>query len=238
MALVAAAVCPHPPLLVPDVAAGAAAETADVRAAASAAVTTLVRADPDVVFVVGDAPETLAFSSADAGTLAPYGVDLVVPLGPRLCAGQPILPLSLTVGAWLLRETGWTGDRQGYGVARTTTLDAALQAGREIASVADRVAVLCMGDGAARGSERSPGYVDPRAAEFNEQVGAALATADLDVLKALDHDIADALLVAGTRTWQVLAGAADGAAWDAAVLYRAAPYGVAYYVATWLRSQD
>lgn len=44
----AAAVCPHPPLLVPSVAAGAAGETGDLRAACRAAVATL---DGDVVAV-------------------------------------------------------------------------------------------------------------------------------------------------------------------------------------------
>ena len=50
--LVAAAVCPHPPLLVPEVAAGAAHETDDLRAACRAAVATLAGYD---VVVVGTA---------------------------------------------------------------------------------------------------------------------------------------------------------------------------------------
>jgi hypothetical protein len=47
--LLAAAVCPHPPLLVPQVAAGAAGETADLRAACRAAVATLAPYDTVVV---------------------------------------------------------------------------------------------------------------------------------------------------------------------------------------------
>jgi aromatic ring-opening dioxygenase LigB subunit len=49
--LLAAAVCPHPPLLVPEVAAGAAHETDDLRNACRAAVATL----PPATIVVGTA---------------------------------------------------------------------------------------------------------------------------------------------------------------------------------------
>jgi aromatic ring-opening dioxygenase LigB subunit len=53
--LLAAAVCPHPPLLVPEVAAGAAHETDDLRAACREAVATLAPYD---VLVVGS-PQAL-----------------------------------------------------------------------------------------------------------------------------------------------------------------------------------
>lgn len=236
--LAAAAVCPHPPLLVPEVAAGAADETADLRAACLAAVATLVECAPDVLVVVGDASETTAFSSADSGSLAGYGVDVTVALGPRLCAGRPILPLSLTVGAWLLRQTAWTGDRQGYGIASTATLDDALQAGREIAALDGRVGILCLGDGSARRDEKAPGYVDARAADFDARVAHALGTADLDVLKALDSELAGDLWCSGVRSWQVLAGAAEGGSWRARLLCETAPYGVGYFVASWDRTQS
>ncbi|GAB3872605.1 hypothetical protein GCM10027610_138320 [Dactylosporangium cerinum] len=49
--LAAAAVCPHPPMLVPEVAAGAAGELDDLRAACRAAVAHLDTAD--VLIVVG-----------------------------------------------------------------------------------------------------------------------------------------------------------------------------------------
>jgi hypothetical protein len=54
--LLAAAICPHPPLLVPEVAAGAAYETDDLRAACRAAVATLAPYD---TVVAGGSPQAL-----------------------------------------------------------------------------------------------------------------------------------------------------------------------------------
>jgi hypothetical protein len=187
--------------------------------------------------VVGAGPETLSFGSGDSGSLAPYGVDLTVPLGPRICAGAPILPLSLTVGAWLLRQTGWSGDRQGYAVAADTDAQDAAAAGKEIAALDTSVALLCMGDGTARRTLRAPGWLDERAAGFDAAVTAALATGDCDALLGLDAQLADELLVAGRPAWQVLAGAGLTVGGrdriEARIEYDDAPFGVQYTVATW-----
>lgn len=183
--------------------------------------------------VVGAGPETASYGSGDSGSLAPYGVDLSVPLGPRVCAGAPVLPLSLTVGAWLLRETGWTGDRQGYAVAADTSAQDAAAAGKEIAALDRSVAVLCMGDGTARRTLRAPGWLDERAEGFDAAVTAAFATGDFDALLRLDASLADELLVAGRPAWQVLAGAAAGCGIEGRIEYDDAPFGVQYTVATW-----
>jgi hypothetical protein len=53
--LVAAAVCPCPPLLVPEVAAGAATELDTARAACTDALGVLSAARPDLLVVVGPA---------------------------------------------------------------------------------------------------------------------------------------------------------------------------------------
>ncbi|MBM0280058.1 hypothetical protein JM949_35335, partial [Micromonospora sp. STR1s_6] len=102
MPLVAAAVCPHPPLLVPEVAGSAAPELDDLRAACDAAVRRLLAVEPDILVLLGTGPVTGPIHAPATGSLQPWGVDLDVPLAP----GQPdrgaVLPLSLTVGAWLL----------------------------------------------------------------------------------------------------------------------------------------
>lgn len=235
MALVCAAVCPHPPLLVPEVAAGAAEELADLRAACDEALRRLVAAGPGLVVVVGDAPDRLAYSGADWGDLSPYGVPVGARLGAGACSGQPILPLSLTIGAWLLARTGWTGDRQGYGVPAGLAADACARIGRELAGLDDRVGLLVMGDGSARRSERAPGYLDDRAVGFDTAVVAALGSADSDALLQVDATLARELIAAGRASWQVLAGAAGSAAWRGELLYDDAPYGVEYVVTGWRR---
>jgi len=98
--LIAAAVCPHPPLLVPAAACGAAAELDALREACDAAVTVLAAADPDLIVTVGGAAEDAEFAESAAGSLAAYGI------GWRTGAGPAVLPLSLTIGRWLLPRAG------------------------------------------------------------------------------------------------------------------------------------
>jgi hypothetical protein len=105
--LIAAAICPHPPLLVPDAACGAAAELDEMRAACDAAVAVLAQEHPDLIVAVGAAATTAEFDCDAAGSLAAYGV------GWRTGAGPPVLPLSLTIGRWLLQRAGLVGQRAG-----------------------------------------------------------------------------------------------------------------------------
>jgi aromatic ring-opening dioxygenase LigB subunit len=99
--------------------------------------------------------------------------------------------------------------------------------------VAGRVALLAMGDGSACRDLKAPGYLDPRAKEYDGAVVKALAAADPAALLALDPALSAELMVAGRAPWQVLAGAAAGAPMRGEVLYDAAPYGVQYTVAVW-----
>jgi hypothetical protein len=232
MALVAAAVCPHPPLLIPAVGVGV---DVAARAAAQQATARLVAAEPDLVVVVGDGPDLAWYGPADSGSLAGYGVAQEVPLGAALDAGSAVLPLSITVGAWLLRGTGWTGDRQGRGVPESIDVEEAAEVGAALAELDDRVALLCMGDGSARRSEKAPGWFDPRAEPFDATVAAALAEADLDALLGLEPALARDLLAVGRASWQVLAAAAAGVRWQAEVTCDEAPFGVGYLVASWSR---
>lgn len=235
--LIAAAVCPHPPLLVPGVASGAAAETDDLRAAAAVAVQTLAEAEPDLIVVVGAAPQVGPYDPQAGGTLAPYGVNLLVGSG----AGEASLPLSLTIGLWLLEQHAPPEvTRVLFGVHPETEPSRCAALGATLADRATRVAMLVMGDGSARRSVKGPGYLDARAEGFDAGVAAALAAVEPQSLLDLDPGLAAELLVAGRGPWQVLAGAAQArTAVGAPVLtgdlgYAAAPYGVCYFVATWL----
>ena len=234
--LVAAAVCPHPPLLVPDVAAGAAAESDQLRAACTAAVCALVGAAADTVVVVGGGPATRAVAPGETGSLSAYGVPMTVALDGST-QEPPTLPLSLTIGAWLLTGIGYGGPVAGHVVAADDPADACAELGARLGGRKARVALLVMGDGSARRSTAAPGYLDERAAGFDAAAAAALESVDAAALLTLDPALADQLLAAGRAAWQVLAGAAAaaGGAWSAALLHADAPYGVGYLVATWTR---
>ena len=229
--LVAAAVCPHPPLLVPGVAAGATAETDDLRAACDAAVAVLLAAQPDLVVVVGAADRMDPFPAGAWGSLRAYGLD-DRDLGIVAGDGEPTLPLPLTLGRWLLDRAGAAGGLL-FGVVADAARDRCVEIGTALADRAPRVGMLVMGDGTGRRTPK-PGYLDDRAEPFDASVSAALAAGDTDALAGLDVALAEDLLVQGRAAWQVLAGAAAGTAWRGEVTYDAAPYGVGYLVATWL----
>ncbi|MET7398338.1 class III extradiol dioxygenase subunit B-like domain-containing protein [Dactylosporangium sp. NPDC005572] len=224
MSLVAAAVCPHPPLLLPEVAAGAAHELDDLRSACHVAVAHLTSASVDSLVVVGADTTTVRRRPPFGGTLSPWGIDR--PVGTP--GGDP-LPLSLLIGAWLApAATGFQS------VAAAASPDECAQLGRALAGEAARVGLLVLGDASACRSEKAPGYLDPRAGRFDAAVADALAKADTEALLGVDPRLAGELLVAGRAPWQVLAGAAGDVAWShTEVLYDDAPYGVGYLVASW-----
>ncbi len=240
--LVAAAVCPHPPLLVPEAmgTAGQRGGMSEVLAACDAAVAGLATAEPDVIVVVGGAAASTAYDGSAAGSLREYGVSYAVG------AGDPILPLSLTVGSWLLRRAGLgTGDGPAAGrarppgrlwlqaVARATLVPECLRLGAGIARQAPRVAMLAMGDGPARRAVGIEGAADPAADSYAAEVAAALGGADPARLARLPPSLDDELMVAGRAAWQVLAGAAGGGQLRGRLRCAVAPYEVSYLVASW-----
>ncbi|MGW0878476.1 class III extradiol dioxygenase subunit B-like domain-containing protein [Streptomyces sp. NPDC002671] len=235
--LVAAAVCPCPPLLVPEVAAGAAPEMDAARAACVDTLGVLAAARPDKLVVVGTAEQSRRgpYPQGAQGHFRGFGVDLDVTLGPATdTVPERELPTSLAVAAWLLQRTGWAdAPVEGLGVGETLAPERCAEAGRDIAAQADRVALLVMGDASARRTLKAPGYLDERAAPFDAEVARALGAADVAAVQALDAELAYELKAAGRAPWQILAGAAEGAGLGGALLYDDAPYGVGYLVATW-----
>ncbi|MBE1534946.1 class III extradiol dioxygenase subunit B-like domain-containing protein [Actinomadura algeriensis] len=235
--LVSAAVCPHPPILVPAMAGAAARELDGLRAACDEAVRRLAAARPDALVVAGGAPATAVHGSDAHATLRPYGLPWTSPDVPG--DGGEALPLSLTIGRWLIERAGdpaaqGRGFRAGYrSVAFDAPPEECLAIGRDIAASAERVGLLVMGDGSACRSEKAPGYLDERAEPYDEAVARALGKADAAALAALDPGTSRELRVAGRAAWQVLAGAAGTGRFSGDLLADEAPYGVAYFVASW-----
>jgi hypothetical protein len=230
--LVAAAVCPCPPLLVPEVAAGAASELAALRAACAEAVAELVTAEPDLLVLVGEGPQAEVWTEGGAGTFQRYGV----PFGARLPSGPvsgPELSPALTVGAWLLTQAGVQLPTHACAVPADAPVDRMLGLGQGLAGLADRVGLLVLGDGSACRSVKAPGYLDDRAEAYDAQVARALGAADTAALAGLDPQLSAELLAVGRAPWQVLAGAGQGAGLEGRLRYDEAPYGVGYFVASW-----
>ncbi|MEV0965524.1 MULTISPECIES: class III extradiol dioxygenase subunit B-like domain-containing protein [unclassified Streptomyces] len=236
--LVSAAVCPSPPLLVPDVAAGAAPELDAARTACAEALGVLAMSRPEVLLVVGPTrpgERPGPHAQGTPGSFEGFGVPVRVRLGaPEGPPPEGNLPAALAVGAWLLERARWSSAPVA-GLAVDTGLAAGrcTETGRDLAGRARRVALLVMGDGSACRSRKAPGYLDERAAPFDAAAARALGTADTAGLAVLDEALARELGAAGRAPWQVLAGAAEGARLSGRLLYEDAPYGVGYFVAAW-----
>ncbi len=215
--IIAAAVCPYPPMLVPEVAQGAAADLEELRLACDAAVQELIALKPDHIAVLGDGPADRFWDHDAGGTLKGLGADV------HAGGDSDELPLGLTIGAWLLDRNGWTGSR----AYATGEIDPR-----------GRTVLLVMADGTAKRSSTAPGYFDERAEAFDKVVSDALAVGDAHTLANLDEALASELWAGGAKPLRLLGSTLkrahdEGASVAAHMRYNEAPFGVGYWVANW-----
>jgi len=221
-----AVVVPHPPLLVPELVSGAAAETASVRAATLAAAGKLP--GPWVAVAVDDSgPAT--FVPPLSGTFLGYGVDVAVSLGSA-APPDPRIPLPVLMTAWLHERCAVEVSRVEL-IPPDLTPAECVSFGQQIAE--ENAGLLILGDGSTRHGPRSPGSNDERSGPFDDHVHRLLAAADTGGLLALDLELARELGAQGRAAWQVLAGVPGP--WRCASAEFFAPFGVGYHVAVWER---
>lgn len=228
--IIAAALCPSPPLLVSRLT-GATQVAVDLRLACQAAVAELLAAAPNVVVVVGAAAQTRAWPAGqclDVAAFAP-GLDAAPERGAPDHGG---LPDSLGVGAWLLDQAGYRGERLLRSVARDESVERCVSIGTHLADGDVRTALLALGDGSACRNPKAPGYFDERSTSFDAEVERALRAADLGALRKIDPGLAADLMATGRPSWQVLSGALNGHQVASQVRYCDDPFGVAYLVAS------
>ena len=148
-------------------------------------------------------------------------------------AERPVLPPAPGIGAYLLDQAGYHGERLIWSVSADEPVAGCRKLGADLAGGSARTALLAIGDGSARRGLRAPGHFDERAAAFDAEVERAVRAGDLTALLDLDPALARELMATGRPAWQVLAGALEGTAGLAAeVQYAGDPFGVAYLVAT------
>lgn len=240
--LVQIAFCPNPPLLVPGLAGATGSPLQPVREACVAAVEDLVGTGVDRLAVLGAGGRTEVWTDRAGGSLRSYGVDVSYGGADR------VLPLALTVGAYLLDRAGADLPRLYQAVDRAATTETARGLGAGLVARLDsadgrggRTGLLVMGDGSAKRTTSAPGYLDARAEPFDATVASALSDADATSLLALDARLAADLWCDGRAAWQAAAGAVRADAvdpaggWHGRLRYAAAPLGVGYLVATWTR---
>ena len=228
--ITSAALCPWPPLLVRELT-GADPVLPELRTACAEAVATLLRASPEVVAVVGPGTATTSWPGNGRLNIAAFGPGATA-AAPGT-AERPVLPPAPGIGAYLLDQAGYQGERLIWSVSADEPVAGCRKLGADLAGGSARTALLAIGDGSARRGPRAPGHFDERAAAFDAEAERAVRAGDLTALLDLDPALARELMATGRPAWQVLAGALEGMAGLAAeVQYAGDPFGVAYLVAT------
>ena len=226
--LTAIALVPSAPVLIPELATGAAAELQDLSAAVAQAAAEL----PDRWFVVGVGAADNVIGPGTVGTFGGYGVDVRVSLSDQAGAAAPKpLPLCALVAGWVRTTYAPSASAEVWVYAADHTVDAALARGRALRAEADAapepVGVLVVADGANTLTPSAPGGYDPASIPVQAALDDAVAAGDVDALTRLPDGIV------GRVAFQVLAGLLGTSPWQARELYRGAPYGVGYAVAAW-----
>jgi uncharacterized protein len=227
----AVAFCPHPPALLPDVGRAGADELTDVRDACRRAIRTVVT-PPRSVVLIGSGAESHTYPATAQGSLGAYGVPVEAALGPQ-GTGPMHLPLSLTIGAWLIHDA--LGDRAeavGFAVGRGWDGSPAASEFAVACRGDAEIALLVLGDGSGWRDAVTPDRLGERAAAFDAAVAAALAAGDVTQL-LVDAEEAEVLMVGGASAWRVIARDLDGRRWSPRLDVDVAPFGVGYFVATW-----
>ena len=223
--LSAIAIVPSAPVMIPELAASAAPELADLRDVVFAAAASL----PSRWIAVGVGSAEEVVGPERAGTFAGYGVDVPVTLSP-FAGGRADLPLCALITGWLRGQVNPQASAEVRVFPGDLDAGGALDRGRrlrvEIAGTADPVGVLVVADGVHSLTQRAPGGHDPQSIPVQAALDDALATADAAALARLPET------VVGRVAYQVLA-ALEPSARTAKELYRGAPYGVGYFAGVW-----
>lgn len=226
--LSAIALTPSAPVLVPELAGGAAAEVAEFRAAALTAAAEL----PERWIAVGVGTTGQVIGPDTRGTFAGYGVDVPVALSPDAGPAMSALPLCALFTGWLRGQANPAARAEVRVYHADLDADSAVARGHalraEIDAAADAVGVLIVADGAHTLTPPAPGGFDPDAAPVQAALDDALASGDAAALIRLPAGIV------GRVAYQVLAGLVEPGPWAAKELVRGAPFGVGYFVGVWV----
>ena len=211
--------------MVPELAAAAADELADLRDAVFAAAGSL----PSRWIAIGVGPVDAVVGPDAAGTFAGYGVDLRVTMSPD---GGPLteLPLCALITGWTRAQANPEARAEVRVYTADHHADAALAHGRQLRAEIDEavhpVGVLVVADGAHTLTPSAPGGYHPDSIPTQAALDDALAAGDAAALTRLP----DAIV--GRVAYQVLAGLV-GSPRSAKELYRGVPYGVGYFAGIW-----
>ncbi|KUH98040.1 hypothetical protein AU190_22415 [Mycolicibacterium acapulense] len=225
--LSAIAIVPSAPVMVPELAGGAAPELADLREAVFTAVAGL----PSRWVAVGVGPCDQVVGPDQAGTFAGYGVDVRVALSPGGDGDPVAMPLCALITGWVRGAARSEASAEVRVFSEGHDIDAALAHGErlraEIGEGGNPVGVLVVADGANTLTPSAPGGFDPDSVAVQAALDDALAGGETAPLARLPAS------VVGRVAFGVLAGLVGPGPRSAKELYRGAPYGVGYFTGLW-----
>lgn len=253
--LIAAAVVPGPPAFVSELMGSAAHELDDLRRAADSAVS---RAVSDLVAVSSDSPtsdplvtqlvivgpgEPGEFNAVGPVSFGSFGREVLIPALAAGARGDSELPTPLMVARYLAsRDVAAHPEHADvWATARWIMSRGADSAalGERLRDDDARVALILVADGALCHGPKAPWAEDPRAEAYDDEVWDVLASGQLARLAQIDADLGDELGASGPQVWPVLftaAAAAGNGIGIGEVMWRGAPYGAGWAVATWQRA--
>lgn len=221
------ALVPSAPVLVPELATGAALELVDLSTAVASAAAAL----PDRWFVVGIGAADTVIGPGAVGTFGGYGADVRVGLSPAASGAPKPMPLAALMAGWVRTVSAPAASAEVWIYAQDHAVDAALARGRalraEVDALAEPVGVLVVADGANTLTASAPGGFDEGSIAVQADLDDALAAGDAEALAGLPDGIV------GRVAYQVLAGLVGASASSAREFYRGQPYGVGYFVGVW-----
>jgi hypothetical protein len=225
--LSAISIIPSAPVLVPELAGAAAGEVAELRAAMVAAAAAL----PPCWIVVGVGAADGVIGPESVGTFAGFGADVQVGLSPHAGGRPSPLPLCALIAGWIRAMAQPDAIAQVRVYADSHDLTAAVERGRGLRGEIDRssepTGVLVVADGLNTLTPSAPGGYQPADVDVQGALDDALAGGDVAALSRLPAQ------VRGRAAFGVLAGLTQPVPRSAKELYRAAPYGVGYFVGVW-----
>ncbi len=190
--------------MVPELAATAAEELADLREAVFTAAGSL----PSRWIAVGVGAADAVLGPDGAGTFAGYGVDRRVTLSPGAADAPSELPLCALIAGWVRGQAKPEARAEVRVYAADHDVNAALAHGRrlraEIDEAVDPVGVLVVADGAHTLTPPAPGGYEPDSIPAQAALDDALAAGDAAALTRLPDTIV------GRVAYQVLAGLTEG----------------------------
>jgi hypothetical protein len=246
--LIAAAVIPGPPAFVAELMGSAAPELDELRHAADLAI---FRTFSDLVAASSDSPwpgpasaqlvivgpgQPGEFSAAGPVSFGTFGRDFEVPALAERAKTDAELPTPLMVARYLAsRDVAAHPEHADlWARARWITTSGADSAalGQRLREDDTRMAMIVVADGALCHGPKAPRAEDSRAEAYDDQVCEVLASGQLDRLARIDVNLGHELGASGPQVWPALfTAAAGGGAGE--LLWRGAPYGVGWAVATW-----